>query len=123
MEFVIKVDAEGLPVGHPMTVENLLYVYPDISADNLPEGIEPFVRISAPQLGAYEVLVGFVGYARVNGVMQDTFEVRAMTDDEKAEKVARVMAMNHPEGWIFNEEKCAWRPVLNQPGSAPDVVG
>lgn len=123
MEYVIKVDETGNPVDHPMSLENLAYIHSDITLDNLPEGLEVFIRVSEPQLGAYEILVGNSGYARVDGVLQDTFEVRPMTDEEKNEKIQRALTFEHPEGWVFNYDKCAWRPVLNQSGSAPNVIG
>lgn len=121
MDFVIQVQ-NGEPVGYPMSVENLRYIYPDID-NTLPDGMEQFVSVTAPQLGPYEVLDGGSSIGRVNGVLQDVFNVRPMTDDEKQAKIDAAMAMQHPDGWEFNYDLCGWRPVLNQPGSAPDVIG
>lgn len=122
MEYVIEVK-NGEPVGYPMSLENLRYIHKDISADSLPEGLEPFVHVSAPQLGPYEVLVEATGYARVNGVIQDTFVVRPMTQEEKDAQIARGLAAKHPDGYTFDYDKCRWMPDLNKPGSVPNVIG
>lgn len=124
MEFAIQVDDNGDPVGHPMSMENLRYIHEDISLDNLPPGMEPFVHVSAPQLGPYQVLASEEStYARVGGVLQRVFEIRDMTEEEKNDKIERALAIRHPDDWVFNYEKCAWRPLLNQSGSTPNVIG
>ncbi len=123
MEYAINVTAAGEPIGFPMSLENLRYLYPDISLDALPPGMEPFVHVSWPQVGPYEVVEGEGEIGRVDGVLQEVFTVRPMTDEEKAEKIALALAAPHPDGWVFDYDKCGWRPVLDQPGSEPDVIG
>lgn len=122
MEFVIRV-MDGEPVGYPMSLENLRYIYDDISMDSLPDDLKPYIKVTAPQIGPYEVVVGDATIGCVDGVYQDVFDVRPMTEDEKATAITVAMNMRHLDSWVFDYDKCKWVPVLDQPGSEPNVIG
>ena len=106
MELFIRLK-NGEPFEHPIMGENFRQAFPEVDVNNLPDWVARFERIEQPVLGPYEVYVG-VSYGWDNGVVKDIHDVRPMTPEEKAEKIALVQSFKHPEGWVFDEAKCAW---------------
>lgn len=124
MDYIINVSSDGQPIDHPMSLENLLYMYPDMNMDALPDGMERFHRVSAPPVGPWEVLVADeVAYERVNGVLMDTWQIRPMSESERAEKLEHLRSLPVPDGMRLDEELGQFVRDYNQPGKAPDVVG
>lgn len=76
----------GQPFEHPIFEDNFKEVWPDVDLSNLPEWVARFERVAAPTVGMFEVNDG-VTYEWVDGIVKDVWHVRAMTDDEKQEKL------------------------------------
>lgn len=124
MDYIINIGQDGQPIEHPMSLENLLYMYPNLDMDNLPDGMERFFRVSTPPVGSWEVLVSDeVIYQRVNGVFMDTWQVRPMTELERAEKLDWLRSLPIPEGFRLDEELGQFVREYTQPGKVPDVIG
>lgn len=124
MDYIINVSPDGKPIDHPMSLENMLYLYPDLNMDALPNGMERFHRVSLAPVGPWEVLVSDeVAYERVNGVLMDTWQIRPMTDIERTEKLEYLRSLPVPEGFLLDEELGQFVRDFNQPGKAPDVIG
>jgi hypothetical protein len=124
MELFIRI-IDGKPFEHPIMGENFCQAFPDVNTENLPPEFARFERIEKPMIGVYEFYEG-VTYELFDGVWKDVHHLRPMTAEEKAEQIAYVLAQPHPDGWVFDEERCAWvpdRPSTNLPGSAPNVIG
>jgi hypothetical protein len=122
--FYIRIK-NGAPFEHPITHENLKLAFPGVDTNNLPEWLMLFERVNMPSLGVYDVYLGAT-YAIENGVCKDVHNVRPMTAEEKAAKIAEYLAYEHPENWVFSEEFCTWIPpsmlTIND-GSEPNVIG
>jgi len=95
----------GNPVNHPAYGGNLLQFY-----SSIPDNWQPFVRVKKPFPDVYQVVSQESTYEFINGVWTDVWQIRDMTDDEKASKIAFVQALPHPSHWIFDESKCSWVP-------------
>ena len=63
-----------------------------MDTENLPDTFAKFIRVDAPLLDTYEVYEG-VTYQWFDGIVKDVHSVRAMTDDERAEKTAQLEAI------------------------------
>lgn len=98
MNLYLKV-VDGAPVDHPHTEENLKYIY----GENIPAEFKPFIRKPAENL-LYKVAVSS-SYREVDGVWQDVWDYRDMTDAEKTEYDFIVGVANNTNS-----------------GSAPDVI-
>jgi|LakMenEpi03Aug12_release.lakeMendotaPanAssembly.Ray.scaffolds.fasta_scaffold839029_2 hypothetical protein len=124
MELYIRI-VDGQPFEHPIMGDNFREAFPDVDVESLPPEFSRFERVDKPTLGVYEVYVG-VTYEFHDNVWKDVHHVRAMTAEEKAEQIAVVLAKPHPDGWVFDEERCAWvpdRPSTKLSGAAPNVIG
>jgi hypothetical protein len=106
MELYIRI-VNGQPFEHPIFVDNFLQAFPDVDTNNLPSEFAKFERVEQPTIGAYEVYEGTT-YEWFDGIIKDVHHIRSMTNAEKSQKIAKVMSMGHPDGWIFNEELCKW---------------
>jgi hypothetical protein len=119
---------DGQPFQHPIPHENFVLAFPDIDPDNLPaDRFAKFVRTPPQVLGAYEVLkTNTPAYELVDGVVKDAWNVRQMTDEEKAAKqqkvkddwAARPQAQNWA-AWTFDEASCAYVPPIPRPDPVP----
>lgn len=124
MQLFIQI-RNGVPFEHPILEENLRQAFPDVDVSNLPPEFAKFERVERRRLGPYEVYEG-VNYEMVDGVYKDVHQIRAMTTVERAEKIALAMTFHHPDGWVFNEDKCEWvapEHDTSSSGSAPNVIG
>lgn len=106
MNLYIRI-VDGQPFEHPIFEDNFLAAFPDVDINNLPPEFAKFERIAPPVIKPYEVYVG-CRYENTNGVYRDVHTVRDMTDEEKTLKIANEKAVEHPEGWVFNEQYCVW---------------
>lgn len=124
MELFIRI-VDGQPFEHPIFGDNFRQAFPDVDVDNLPAGFARFERVEKPVIGPYALYEG-VTYEQKAGVYTDVHHIRAMTAEEKQAKIEKTLSEEHPKGWVFDEERCAWIPSsanINLPGSTPDVIG
>lgn len=124
MELFIQI-IDGQPFEHPILGDNFRQAFPDIDTTNLPPEFARFERIEQPIIGVYQVYEG-VTYEWIDGIVKDVHHVYNLTDAEKAKKIATAKAEAHPDGWVFDEERCGWFPVpltTDAAGSEPDVIG
>lgn len=129
MELFIRIK-DGQPFEHPIFGDNFRQAFPDVDVNNLPSEFARFIRVEMPAVGVYQVYEG-VTYELVNGVYQDVHHVRAMTEEERTDKIAQAMSREHPADWTFSEELCVWvspQPVyvggnVDAPGAEPNVIG
>jgi hypothetical protein len=108
MQLYIRI-VNGQPFEHPIFDDNFRQAFPNVDTNNLPSEFAKFERIEQPSVGAYEVYEGAT-YEWIDGIVKDVHHIRLMTDAEKTQKISQVMAMPHPDGWLFNEVLCAWTP-------------
>ena len=104
MELFIQI-RDGQPFEHPILGDNFRQAFPNIDTDNLPPEFARFVRVAASPVGTFEVyeVCGECVYALVDGVYTDVHNVRPMTDEEKAAKIAEARERLLPN-WTLNEE-------------------
>ena len=122
MNLFIQIN-NGTPVNHPLTLENLLYIFPQFDGENLPEGYAKFERTARPTEARFEITEGPV-YSLVDGIVREVWSVRPMTDEEKTSFIAALRSMQMPEGFVFDETLLDWVKVeVPVQGSAPNVIG
>jgi hypothetical protein len=115
----------GQTKNHPAFEENLLQAFGAI-----PENWEPFVRVSRPTFGIYQILeFDEPIYTKVNGVWTDVWFVRDMTLEEKTTKQQSVRtAFNAREPasnwstWILDEATCEMIPPISRPDAIEGVL-
>ena len=91
LELYIQI-RNGQPHEHPIFADNFRQAFPDVDTENLPDTFAKFIRVDAPLLDTYEVYEG-VTYQWFDGIVKDVHSVRAMTDEERAEKTAQLEAI------------------------------
>lgn len=123
MKLFIRVDQNGNAVDHPITEDNFRDAFPNIDPENLTSEFSKFVRIPKPQIGPYQVLVSKdPTYKKINGVFQDVWEVREMTNEEKAvaQQNAKCLFHSHPHpenwtAWTLDEATCTLKAPIPYP--------
>ena len=114
-----------MPFEHPIFEDNFRQAFPDVDVSNLPPEFARFERVERRRLGPYEVYEG-VTYELIGGVYKDVHQIRAMSEEEKAQKIALMKSLDHPDGWVFSQDKCEWvapEHDTSSSGSAPNVIG
>ena len=130
----IKVDSQGMYIDHPHFESNVRTLFPDQDFDSgPPSGWMEFERVNPPQLDVYEIFEQNVGgniaiafdhngleYGVVDGKYKDIWHTRAMTPQEKAEKIQRChaeWAEAYPDitSWVFDEPTCSYVPPVPYP--------
>ncbi len=92
LELYIQI-RDGQPHEHPIFADNFKLAFPDVNVNELPaDRFAKFIRVDQPAIGTYEVYEG-VTYQWFDGVVKDVHSVRAMTDEERAEKTAALEAV------------------------------
>jgi hypothetical protein len=92
LELYIQI-RDGQPHEHPIFADNFKLAFPDVNINELPaDRFAKFIRVDAPVPDTYEVYEG-VTYQWVDGVVKDVHSVRAMTDEERAEKTTELEAL------------------------------
>ena len=109
---------DGLPINHPVLLNNLLAAF-----GNIPSDWEPFERIQKPSVSAPKILDSENSkYEKVNGVWTDVWNVRDMNVEEL--RIYRERAQRswdaHPDSynftaWIFNEITCEFEAPIPRP--------
>ena len=115
----------GFPINHPAFENNLIQAFGVI-----PAHWQPFTRVQRPVPGIYQVLVSDEStYQQVDGVWQDTWQLRDMTPDEKvakqqAAKDAWVALPNRDNftAWIFDEATCSYVAPVSSPQDGNEYV-
>ena len=109
---------DGQPINHPALPTNLIQAFGEIPPD-----WELFLRVPQPTPGIYQVLDSQQStYQKIDGVWQDVWPLRDMTDAEKAVVqqqakdtwAARPQAQNW-SAWTFNETTCQYEPPIPRP--------
>jgi len=120
----------GQPYQHPIFGDNFRQAFPHVDVSNLPPEFARFKRIPCP-VNAGEFEKDIVTYQWVNGLVQDVWSVRPMTEEELADylnyktvkvnyqaetlrELAQDGVTNSPDGplkeaWVaFKEKMDAW---------------
>jgi hypothetical protein len=84
MEMFIRLE-NGQPVNHPIMGDNFRRVFPHIDPNNPSPGFAKFVRIDRKDVGQYKVVLSGPTYAWVGDTVQDIWETRDMTAEERAD--------------------------------------
>ena len=84
MELFIKLE-NGQPVGHPIMGDNFRHVFPQIDPNNPGPQFAKFVRVNREDVGQYKVVLSGPTYGWVGGTVQDIWETRDMTAEERAD--------------------------------------
>jgi len=84
MEMFIKLE-NGQPVGHPIMGDNFRRVFPQIDPNNPRPEFAKFVRVNRKDVGQYKVVLSGPTYAWVGDTVQDIWETRDMTAEERAD--------------------------------------
>jgi len=75
----------GQPVGHPILAENFRQAYPNLDPTDPANGFAEFIRIARQDVGKYKVILSGPTYEWVGDAVQDIWETRDMTPEERAE--------------------------------------
>jgi len=84
MEMFIKLE-NGQPVNHPIMGDNFRRAFPQIDPNNPSPGFAKFVRVDRKDVGQYKVVISGPTYAWVGDTVQDIWETRDMTAEERAD--------------------------------------
>jgi hypothetical protein len=84
MEMFIKLE-NGQPVEHPIMGDNFRRVFPHIDPNNPGPQFAKFVRINRKDVGQYKIVTGGPTYGWVGDTVQDIWETRDMTAEERAD--------------------------------------
>lgn len=84
MELFIQI-RDNAPYEHPILGDNFREAFPHIDVDNLPPDFARFNRIPKPEFKAqdFKVVGDEPTYEWVNGIVQDVWAVRDMTEEER----------------------------------------
>ena len=84
MEMFIKLE-NGQPVDHPIMGDNFRRAFPHIDPNNPSPNFAKFVRVDRKDVGQYKVVLSGPTYAWVGDTVQDIWETRDMTAEERAD--------------------------------------
>lgn len=116
---------DGQPFEHPLFEDNFRAAFPEIDPENLPPEFARFTRVAMPLCAVFEIYEGVTYEPDNAGGWKDVHHVRAMTPEEKQAHIEAVREFDHPEGWVFDEERCAYFPPeldLTVKGEPPNVI-
>jgi hypothetical protein len=80
---------DGQPFEHPLTVENMKLVFPNVDLDNLPTDFMQFVRVEKRDTKLYEVYENHE-YVIDENVVKDIHNFRPMTLQEKDDYIQTI---------------------------------
>ena len=110
---------DGLPLGNPITEENMLQAFPEIDLLNLPEGWAPFLRVTRPDdlpTGPFKVDVCSYALSLDGVTWQDEWASRDMTPEEKAERIEKAQANpSSAPNLSLDLETLRWVPATPKP--------
>lgn len=112
--FYIRV-VNGKAFEHPFIEGNLRTVIKNFDPDNLPEGLEPFIRKPYPEIGFLETFEGTT-YEKIDGVWQDVHHIRPLSEIEKATKIQFAKdTFLYSDTWTLDENTGQWIPPVPYP--------
>lgn len=113
-KLVIKFENSTV-VEHPILLENLKGLYPDIDYENLPAPYVKFERVQAPVLGAFEKSITHEYKMLEDGIVRDNWIVEPVTPEEK-QVIIEMHRLNLDKpypSWVFNEQLLVYQaPVM-----------
>ena len=120
MMLFIKVENNNT-VNHPVTIENLVLIYPNFDINNLPDGYLPFNRATIPA-STSPYIIHEPNYVITNDVVNEIYTARMMTTEEKQELFIKMEERKPYPSWILNEETCNWEPPTSYPSDGNKYV-
>lgn len=123
MDLVIQIK-NGEPFEHPIILENLQQVYPDITLQNLPDNFAEFNRTQVPTLGVYQVYIG-CNYVWNGTYVTEQHNLRDMTQEEvlfKQNSIKQSWAENGYASWTFDETTCEFIAPVAYPQDGNDYL-
>jgi hypothetical protein len=113
MNLFIKV-IDNQVIDHPVTLENLQAIYPNVEYNNPPENYLPFNRAGVPA-ATTPYTVNESTYVIASNVVNEVYTQREMTDEEK-EILWNEMQNRKPyDSWLLNKYSCIWEPPVEHP--------
>jgi hypothetical protein len=111
MELFIKC-IDQTPIGHPVTLENLLMVYPNFDTAQPPDGYIKFNRAAVPATSS-PFIIYECRYDVQGSQCNETYVSRLMTNEEKQSLFLEMQQSKPFPSWILNQETCNWEaPIL-----------
>jgi hypothetical protein len=111
---------DGSPINHPALMDNIIQAFGEIPSD-----WQPFIRVQQPEIGIYQVLNSqepTYQFVESTGYWMDVWDVRDMTEEEKAAKQqaakdrwAQRPNLNNLSAWTFDEDTCTYIPPIPRP--------
>lgn len=105
MDLFIQI-RNGVPFEHPIFGDNFRDAFPHIDVNNLPPEFARFERVACPN-EATTFQVDVVSYQWVNGIVKDVWDVRDMTDEERAAKIEQIRK-DVLKGWDLYKRVSQW---------------
>lgn len=123
MNLYIKI-LDGQPVEHPVTEENLLMAFPDFDINNLPDGWAKFNRLECKVFrGTFQKLLNNYVLNEDGVTWQDNWYVEDMTDDEKANLIAKTQSAGCPHpSWTLDTTTLIWSAPIPYPDDGKQYV-
>lgn len=113
MELFIQIQ-NGQPFEHPIFGDNFRKAFPNIDVDNLPPEFAKFERVPQNVMpGVFEVAE--LHYEWFDAIVKDVWSIRPMTDQEKADKIAKYRARQPFPSWVFDESTLEWSAPTQKP--------
>jgi hypothetical protein len=107
---------EGNPINHPIQQSNLEMIYPGIDFENLPENYCKFIRVEKPFPKWDEVIEG-PEYKLIDGIYYDVWTINKISDEERQQKIADLVASNPYPSWTIDYENYNIIPLIPYPES------
>lgn len=113
MSLFIKV-IDNQVIDHPVTLENLQMIYPDMDPINPPGDYWPFNRAPIPaKTDPYTV--NEAEYVIAYNVVNEVYTQRPMTQQEKQDLWNAMEQYKPFPSWILDIETCVWQPPVPYP--------
>jgi hypothetical protein len=109
----IKVE-NNVTINHPVTIENLVLIYPNFDVNNPPDGYLPFTRASAPA-NTDPFTVNEATYVVSADSVTEVYVARTMTEQEKQVLFASMEQQKPYPSWMLNTTLCQWEPPVTYP--------
>lgn len=100
-------------IDHPVTLENLMLVYPDFSFTNTYDYI-PFNRATIPNTSD-PFIVYEANYLISDNTVNEVYTARSMTVPEKQQLLDKMQETKPYASWVLDTEKAVWQPPTPYP--------
>ena len=125
MKYFIEVK-HNMPVDKPFDQNYLVKHFGNSAIDSLPEGIEEFNFVLAPQLTAYQKDQAVVYERGEDGLFKNVWSCQQMTEEEILEKQNLIKSIwastNAFASWVFNEQFCCFEAPVVYPNDGNKYV-